>query len=78
MQSIIDTLSEIGDATGAWSSKYDCRRTGASLHVKFEKSVDPLVTMQFVQRLQDCPALLVNACERLLASDAALQETRNA
>lgn len=73
VQSIIDALSEVGEAIGGWSSKSDNRQTGVSYYAKFENKVDVLTALRFTDQLSQAPAMLVNACERLLAADAEIR-----
>lgn len=74
IQGIIDKLYETGESVGGWTSKYDNRETGFSYHAKFEKKVSVFVTLEFVNQLQNAPAMLVDACRKLLAADALATE----
>lgn len=72
VERLLEQLAEIDDTTGGFTTKSDLRQTGMSLHVKFDKKVDVLATtMPFLTMLERSPALLANACRRLLAADDA-------
>jgi hypothetical protein len=74
VQQVIDDLTEVGKAIGGWTDKYECRQTGISYHAKFDNEVDVLtVTTRFARQLSEAPAMLADACRRLLDADAAVQ-----
>ena len=77
VQGIVDQLARVGEAIGGWSTKSDNRQTGASVPMKFERTVDVATTIAFVEQLQQAPALLSSACEKLLTADAALAAMRD-
>lgn len=67
LQKNLDTLERLGEAVGEWTSKSDARQTGVSMHLRFAKKVDVYTSLEFVQVMERCPAMLADACRRLLA-----------
>ncbi len=67
LQRIIDRIAELDGAIGGWTRKAECRETGLSMHVKFDKKQHGIDTaMAFLTLLEQAPGLLRSACERLL------------
>ena len=74
IQSIIDALADTDDKIGSWTGKVDNRQTGFSYHAKFENKVAVMDTIAIVGQFEQAPAMLADACRKLLAADAALSE----
>lgn len=70
VQDIIDRLVRVGEAVGSWSTNVQARETGVSYHAKFTNKVDVRTSLDFSTQLSECPALLADACRKLLAADA--------
>lgn len=68
---IFAAAEEVEQAIGGWTSKFDARPTGTSIHIKFDQRVDDVAGFvpRFVALLEQAPALLNDVCERLLKAD---------
>lgn len=72
IRGVIDALVKMEETTGGFTSKVDARQTGCSVHVRFENKVGVNTSLDFWQQIVESPAMLADACRRLLAADAAL------
>ena len=69
IQNVLDTLAGIDNLIGGWTSSADARQTGLTLHIKFDRKTDVMTgTMVFGNVLERSPAMLGDACRRLLAA----------
>ncbi len=69
LKTLLAQLEGIGKAIGSYTTKADARETGCSIHFKFENKVDVMsTTMDFVSQVERAPALLANACRRLITA----------
>lgn len=74
VQSIIDALTTTGEAIGSWESTINAREQGATLIMKFERKAGVNIAVELVSQLEQAPAMLADACRKLLAADAVLAE----
>lgn len=72
IERLLDQLRQVDEAVGGWTAKVDVRQTGVSYHAKFDRKTDVLGGASlFVTMIEKSPALLADACRRLLAADDA-------
>lgn len=74
IEAIVDQLKAIDDLIGTWTYKCEARQTGASIHAKFENKIGVNETLRWIELIFESPALLADACRRLLAADDAAKE----
>lgn len=74
VQSLIDEYLRLGDAVGAWTMKCQARQTGVSHYLTFDNKVDVMTALAFIERMDQSPPLLVDACEKFLVADALAAE----
>lgn len=69
LRRIVASIERLDDETGGWSSKFDARKTGFSMHVRWQQPVDVMATMEFVNLMEQAPGLLLTAAKKLLAAN---------
>lgn len=76
VESMLAFLKAYDEEGGGFTTKFEARLTGFSLHAKFDrKVVDWQTTAKLVGILGESPWLLIELCERILAAE---NDLRNA
>jgi hypothetical protein len=68
VQQWADRLDQIGEAVGGWTHKAEARRTGASVHFRFQNETDVETSLAFIELLSTTPQKLNQLAKRVLAA----------
>ena len=74
LREIVAQLDSLDETTGGWTAKLDARQTGFSLHIRFDKKVDIMKSLEAAAVFEHGPEKLCQIVNRIvgqLESEAA-------